>query len=110
MDDSLKIELVKAQEAINHLKEAHKELKEHIKEIDRALIDKSEEIKDIFYLAETTRKSLEELSESVDVTFEKYDELFNKKEERKEKKVLGIVQALVTIAAVLYALFVKHGG
>lgn len=110
MDESLKIEIVKAQEAIKHLRGAHTELKQHIKELDVALSDKSEEIKDIFYLAETTRKRLEEFSDSIEQSFSKYDELFNKKEERKEKKVLGIIQAAVTIAAVLYALFVKHGG
>lgn len=106
-NDSIKIDIAKAQEAINHLKEAHKEIKEYIRELDRSLQDKSEEIKDTFYLAETTRKRLEELSESLTETFKNYDDLLSKKEERKEKKVLGIVQAIVTVAAIAYAVFVK---
>lgn len=109
-DDTIKIDLVKAQEAIIHLKDAHKELKVQLKELDASLQEKSEEVRDIFYISETTRKKLEELSEALDEafkgyegSFKKYDDLFSQKEEAKSKRFLTIVQAVVTALAVAYA-------
>lgn len=107
---NINIEIVKVQQAIDHLKEVNKELKDKIKDIDGEIHDKSEEIKDIFYLAETTRQKLEELSESIRDSFKEYDLLFNKKEDRRDKKILTMAQALVTIAAIIYAVVVGHGG
>jgi len=109
MDSTIIIDIAKAQEAITHLKEVQTELKEDLKDLARSLDENSEEVKDIFYIAETTRKRLEELSEKIDLAFVEYDKLFDKKELQKEKKLTTMVQAFITAAALIYAYFAKAG-
>lgn len=111
MDENVK-ELIKLQESVSHLKETVTEMKRDFSKLGDELDERSEEIKDTFYMAETTRKRVDEICEDIhrrlDVIerFQDKEELcYSKQSDSKYKIIHVAIQAIVYMAGIVFAFF-----